>query len=197
MKHLGNTNRLTGFNQNSRSNLKRLGAILLSVGLLTACSTKIATDTSGASVSDLNTTGTTDYDYTNDFSDTGTDTSTPTVDTSTPTNTTTSPTTPNYTSPIRCYISRQGGYYYTGMPVAWEFGTDTGEELEVINITSSVPWTTQPQFPIAPSFTISFQSSGWKNLSFTVRSRSNPSRVCNGGRAVNDRIYINYGYYGW
>lgn len=194
MKHLGNTIQFSGLGKNSGNHLKRLGAILLSVGLLTACSTKISTDTSGASLTDTTSTNNTNtYDYNTDY--TGSDTSTPTVDTSTVTNTTT--TSSGYTGPIRCYISRQGGYYYTGMPIAWEFGTDTGEPLEVINITSNVPWTTQPQFPIAPSFTISFQSTGWKTLSFLVRSATDPSRVCNGGRAVQDRIYINYGYYGW
>ncbi len=191
MKHFRNTVSAVEFSANSKSNLKRLAAIMLSTALLSACSTKISTDTSGASVA--NQTGSSnEYDYNTDYSDDGSSINTPQIDTN--------PTTPTIpvsgvSAPIRCYVYRPGGYFYVGQPVPWEFGTDTGEELEVVNITSNIPWTQPPTYPIASNFTITFHSPGVKRLSFTVRSKLDPSRVCNAGRPVNDQIVVNSSWY--
>ena len=170
---------------------RHLASIALVAVLLTACSTKIETDTTGATVAtggDL----TNNQDYTYDQSGDGSSLYTPDdmTDYTIPSTTTTT----TNSTPLSCYIYRPGGYFPVGMPIPWKFGTDTGDELEIVAIGAQEPWVTEPTYPLPAEITIYFNKPGTKKLSFLVRSKAEPNRYCNQGYRINDQVYINPGY---
>lgn len=176
----------------SLSHPRWLAAFSLTFVLLSACSTKIQTDTSGASVGtggDL----TNNQNYSTDNSGNGSSTYTPNLTNNYPLPNSAGTSVTN-TTPLNCYISRPGGYFPVGMPIPWQFGTDSGEALEVVFIGADEPWVTQPNYPLPASFSIYFRSPGVKKLSFLVRSQSDPNRYCNQGYRIYDQVVINPGY---
>ncbi len=169
-----------------------LSYFVLIIGLLSGCSTRVDTENATGTSPQVLPTGTSQVPLPPNLF--GGDYSPPV----TPTNQYYPPSSgPIYVPPtaMTCYLQRSGGYYYVGYGVRWDFTSDTGEPLEVTRIDSGEYWSSPPQYPLPASFAITFYTAGNRQLSFTVRSRNNPSSYCNGGQAIYDSVYVNQPQY--